>query len=143
MQSPVPMSELLSAIAAGLGRGGVSSPGTGGWAVTVVSVLAVIAAGVAVRTGRRLTRRSAPELIVLLDQSAAFYGRWPEDRLSMVPRAELMREAARCRRIVELLEARALVPADDGVIAGLRAWITLLASRIDGPACAPSGVSYA
>jgi hypothetical protein len=148
MQPPVPMSEVLSGIAASVSRdGGVSSPGASGWVVTVASVLALIAAGVAVRTARRLTRRSAPELIVLLNQSAAFYGRWPEDRLSSAPRVELVNEAVRCRRIIELLEARPSATADSGAslgaINGLKLWIALLGKRIEQYADLPSGPAYA
>jgi hypothetical protein len=150
MQPPVPMGEVLSDIAASLSRGGVSSSGTGGvggWVFTVASVLALIAAGFAVRTARRLTRRSAPELIVLLNQSAAFYSRWPEDRLSSAPRAELVSEAARCRRIVELLESHPSVAADGGAsrgaIDGLKMWIALLCKRIEQQANMPSGAAYA
>jgi hypothetical protein len=147
MQPRVPMGEVLSDIAASLGRGGVSSAGTGGWAFAVASVLALIAAGVAVRTARRLTRRSTPELIVLLNQSAAFYGRWPEDRLSGAPRAEMMIEAARCRRIIELLAPRQEIPADvgasRGAIASLQTWIAVLGKRIEQQADLPSGATYA
>src|ERR1700712_1704077 len=149
MQSSVPMSEVLSDIAASLGRGGVSSPATGGlggWIVTIASVLALLAAGTALQTARRLTRRSAPELIVLLNQSATFYSRWPEDRLSIAPRAELANEAARCRRIVELLELRPSAAADGGAsrgaIDGMKAWIAVLGKRIEQQVDLPSGSAY-
>ncbi|MCV7419563.1 hypothetical protein H7K45_03335 [Mycobacterium yunnanensis] len=129
MQPPVPMSEV----------------GVGGWVFTVASVVALLAAGVAVRTGRRLLRRSTPELVVLLNASAAFYSRWPEDRLSAVPGDELAAEVARCTRIVELLESRqgASGGASRGAVDGLKAWIALLDKRIDKPVHLPSGAAYA
>jgi hypothetical protein len=144
MQPQLPFGEVLGDIAACLGRsGGAPSSATEGWVVTVVSVLALIAAGVAVRTARRLVRRSTPELIVLLNQSAAFYSRWPEDRLARAPRAELAREAARCRRIVELLESTAAEGASRGPIDGLRTWIMVLGRHIEQGAALPSGPAYA
>jgi len=123
----------------------MSGVGAGGWVFTVASILAVLAAGVAMRTGRRLLRRSTPELVVLLNQSAAFYGRWPEDRLSSVPDVELAAELARCRRVVELLEARqgAAAGASRGAIDGLQAWIAVLGKRISQPASLPSGAVFA
>ena len=123
----------------------MSGVGAGGWVFTVASILAVLAAGVAMRTGRRLLRRSTPELVVLLNQSAAFYGRWPEDRLGSVPDVELAAEIARCRRVVELLEARQGVAAgaSRGAVDGLQAWIALLGKRIDQPASLPSGAVFA
>jgi hypothetical protein len=134
MQPRVPMSEVLT------------SSGSG-WVLTLASVLAVITAGFAVRTAHRLFRRSAPELVVLLNQSAAFYARWPEDRLASAPRTELVREAARCRRIVELLEGRTSATADSGAsrgtIAGLKSWIALLGKRIEEGAELAAGPAYA
>ena len=123
----------------------MSGVGVGGWMFTVASVLALLAAGVAVRTGRRLLRRSTPELVVLLNESAAFYSRWPEDRLWAVPGVELAAEVARCTRVVELLESRqgASAGASRGAIDGLRAWIALLGKRIDQPVNLPSGAAYA
>ncbi|KAA0102369.1 hypothetical protein CIW49_03425 [Mycolicibacterium sp. P1-18] len=129
MPAPVPMSEVA----------------VGGWVFTVASLLALLAAGVAVRTGRRLLRRSTPELVVLLNESAAFYSRWPEDRLWAAPSAELAAEVARCRRVVELLESRhvAATGASRGAVDGLNAWIALLGKRIDKPVNLPSGAAYA
>jgi hypothetical protein len=129
MQPSVPMSEV----------------GVGGWVFTVASVLALLAAGVAVRTGRRLLRRSTPELVVLLNESATFYSRWPEDRLWAVPAGELADEVARCTRVVELLESRrgAAAGASRGAVDGLHAWIALLGKRIDKPVNLPSGTAYA
>jgi hypothetical protein len=141
MPSPLPISEVLADLAASLGRnGGASGAGVGGWLVTLASVLALV---VAVRAARRLTRRSTPELIVLLNQSAAFYRRWPEDRLAGAPRTELVAEAARCRRIVELLQTRPSTAVNGGAIAGLQAWIMLLGRRIDQCIDLPSGPAYA
>lgn len=139
MTSALPTGEVLADFAASLGRGGAAHA-AGGWLVTVASVLAVV---VAARVARRLTRRSTPELLVLLDQSAAFYGRWPEDRLGGAPRAELITEAARCRRIVELLQSRPSDAVTGGVLTGLQAWITLLGRRIEQYADLPSGPAYA
>ena len=123
----------------------MSGVGAGGWVFTVASILAFLAAGAAMRTGRRLLRRSTPELVVLLNESAAFYSRWPEDRLSSVPDVELADEIARCRRVVELLEARhgVAVGASRGAVDGLQAWIALLGKRIDQPASLPSGAAFA
>ena len=138
MQPTAPVGEVFSDIAAGLGRGG--------WVLTLASLLAIVAAGAAAGTVRRLVRRSTPELLVLLNRSAAFYGRWQGDRLSSAPPAEVAAEVARCRRIVELLEARTPAPADGatrGAMDGLRAWIALLSKRIDDGARLPSGPAYA
>lgn len=123
----------------------MSGVGAGGWVFTVASILAFLAAGVAMRTGRRLLRRSTPELVVLLNQSAAFYSRWPEDRLASVPDVELVDEIARCRRVVELLETRqgAATGALRGVVDGQQEWIVLLGKRIDQPASLPSGAAFA
>lgn len=115
-----------------------------GWLVTVASCLAVIAVGgIAARVARRLQRSSTPELIVLLDRSAAFYSRWPEHRLADAPAADVAAEAARCRRIVELLRATGNDPDRSGAIDGLRAWITLLGNVIDASADTRSGPAYA
>ena len=89
----MPMDEVLGDIATSLARGG--------WLFTIASLLTLIAAGAAVRTARRLARRSAPELIVLLNQSAAFYRRWPDDRLSSAPRGELVTGAGHAALPVE------------------------------------------
>jgi hypothetical protein len=123
--------------------------GVGWWVLTLASLLALLAiGGAASRVARRPVWKATPELIVLLNQSAAFYGRWPEDRLASAPRDEVVLEAARCRRIVELLERRTAPgidrgPAENGPIAGLQAWIALLSKRIDGRHDVPSGTAYA
>ncbi|BBZ26084.1 hypothetical protein MMAD_03790 [Mycolicibacterium madagascariense] len=138
MESTAPMGEVFGDIAASLGRGG--------WVVTLASLLAIVAAGAAAGTVRRLVRRSTPEMIVLLNRSAAFYGRWPGDRLSSAPPAEVAAEVARCRRLVALLEARTPAGGDgaaSGAMDGLRAWIALLSKRIDDGARMPSGPAYA
>jgi hypothetical protein len=119
------------------------------WVLAVVSLLALLAAGGAAGwMARRLARRAKPELVVLLDESAAFYGRWPEDRLSRAPRDQLVAEAARCRRIIELLELRRAPGTagrldEAGPIVGLRAWIALVSKRIDGGLDVRSGTAYA
>ena len=86
VQSPVPIGQILSASwrastrAARVPVG--DRPVSVEWVLTLTSLVALLAAGgVAARVARRLMRRSTPELVVLLNQSAAFYGRWPEDRL--------------------------------------------------------------
>jgi hypothetical protein len=119
------------------------------WILVLASLMALLAVGgVAGWVARHFVRRSTPELLVLLDRSAAFYGRWPEDRLERAPRSELVVEAARCRRIIELLERRTPLgdvdmPAEEGPMIGLRAWIALLSARIDGRLDVPSGSAYA
>lgn len=177
MQPPVPVGELLTAIAARVSAGGDVSPssvawprstlvsgravhsaardwlstpgGVGGWVLTLVSVLALLAVGgAAAHFAQRWVSRSTPELTVLLNQSAAFYSRCPEDQLASVPRGELVAEAARCQRIIKLLECRAAAgidsgPASRGPIDGLQAWIALLRMRIAGCADAPAGTAYA
>jgi hypothetical protein len=170
MQPTALVGEVLSTIAARVNAGGdVSSLGTVwqrsvlasgradhsalggvGWlALTLASLLALFAiGGAASRLARRPGWKATPELIVLLNQSAAFYGRWPEDRLASAPRDDVVLEAARCRRIVELLERRTAPeidrgPAENGPIAGLQAWITLLSKRIDGRPDVPSEFAYA
>jgi hypothetical protein len=153
MQRPVLIGQFLNAIVAPLHVGrGVSPAGVGGvgeWFATLASVLAVLAvAGLAARVAGRLTNRSVPELIVLLDESAKFYGRWPEHRLVGAPPVEVMVEAARCQRIIELLESHG---GDAGVggraargpIDGLRAWVQVLHRRIAAQAGVPSGPAYA
>jgi hypothetical protein len=150
VQPSAPVGQILSAIIARLDAGGEASPseiaGIGEWALMLTSLLALLAAGgVAARVARRLTRRSAPELIVLLNQSAAFYGRWPEHRLANAPDAELLTETARCRRIIELLESRGAAAVDGGsathgAIAGLRAWTTLLYERLEEHLDAPARI---
>jgi hypothetical protein len=152
MRPSAPFGEVLNAVAARFGDGGeVSSPGAGGlggWAATVASLLAVVLVGnVAARLARRLMRNSTPELIVLLDQSAAFYSRWPEDRLASVPRGELMIEAARCARIIELLETPAAVVegsgSSSGAVGGLRTWIAVLHRQIEDGVVVPAGPAFA
>jgi hypothetical protein len=134
MQPLALVGEVLSAVAARISGSAdashsVSADGYKGWILTVASLLAVVAAG---RVAGRLTRGSAPELTVLLNQSAAFYRRWPQPHHGNVPAAELMTEAARCQRIIQLLEAADLEggPAARGPIDGLRAWITLLHKQL-------------
>lgn len=115
------------------------------WLVAVVSLLALFAVGgVAGRIARRLVRRSTPELTVLLNQSAAFYGRWPEDQLAGAPRGEVVVEAVRCGRIIELLEGQAVTTIDRGAaecgpVDGLQAWIALLFKRINAHDGVPTG----
>jgi hypothetical protein len=150
VQSPVSFQHIFSAVMARLDAGGDVAPsgfgGIGGWVLTLTSLLAVLAAGgAAARVARRLVTRSTPELVVLLNQSAAFYGRWPEDRLASVPNAELLTETVRCRRIIELLESRRAGAGDGGAttrgaIDGVRAWMTLLSKRIEE---VPEGLSGA
>jgi hypothetical protein len=170
MHPPMPIAEILSAIGARLNedtdvsstgagamasaralysavRVGQSAHGGAGWILTVASLLVLVAlGGVAARAARRLVVRSTPELTVLLNQSAAFYRRWPEHRLAAAPRAELTAEAVRCRRIVELLERRTVAGIDDGPAArgpidGLQVWIKLLYKRIEDHADLPSGAA--
>jgi hypothetical protein len=142
MQPLALVGEVLSAVAVRICGGpdashSVSADGYKGWIFTAASLLAVVAAG---RVAGRLTRGSAPELTVLLNQSAAFYRRWPEPHHSAAPATELMVEAARCQRIIQLLEAEDLDggPAARGPIDGLRAWITLLDRQIRTMDAAPA-----
>jgi hypothetical protein len=153
MQPSTPTGEVISALAARFGAGGEVAPhGTGaigGWLLALASALVLLVVGAfAARLARRLVSRSAPELIVLLDQSAAFYSRWPEDRLTSAPRGELMAEAARCRRTIELLESRGATvtgwgPATRGPVSGLKAWIALLQKQIGERVNTPPGLSLA
>jgi len=147
MQPLAVVSEVLSAVAARISGSAdashsVSGDGYKGWIVTLASLLVVVAAG---RVAGRITRRSVPELTVLLNQSAAFYSQWPEPHHGNAPAAELMAEAARCQRIIALLEASELDggPAARGPIDGLQAWITLLHKQINPRDAAPSGPAYA
>ena len=152
MQPPVLVGQILGAVVPRLGVGGEMSPsgigGVGNWVVTLSSLLAVfVVGGTAAKVASRLMRRSTPELILLLDQSAQFYSRWPEDRLAGAPRAELMVEAARCRRIIDLLESPRVPSADRGPAAcgpidGLRAWVALLHSRIAEQLDAPARPAF-
>ncbi|CAN5825868.1 hypothetical protein BH09ACT7_BH09ACT7_28090 [soil metagenome] len=147
MQPQMLVGEVLSAVAARVGH--ATSGGVGGWLVTLTSLLVLLAVGgCAAGVLGRLTRSSTPELIVLLNRSAAFYRRWPEDQHLTAPRGELVAEATRCQRVIELLEHRA-VTADDrslaarGPIDGLHAWIALLNSHIEARGHVPSGPAYA
>jgi hypothetical protein len=153
MQSSTPAGEAISALAARFGAGTDVAPqwagGIGGWVVAIASALALLVVGsFAARVARRLTHRSTPELIVLLDQSALFYSRWPEDRLASAPRDELMAEEARCRRTIELLECRGATvtdwgPATRGPVNGLKAWIALLQKQIGERVNTTPGFSHA
>ncbi|MET0455388.1 MAG: hypothetical protein ABW137_26410 [Mycobacterium sp.] len=130
-------------------RAAHASQGWSGWFLTALSVLALLAVGgIATRVATRLVDGSTSELTILLNGSATFYARWPEYRLAAAPRGELVAEAARCRRIIELLERRSTVPTQDvptlsGCVDGLRSWVALLSSRIASTADAPTGASYA
>jgi hypothetical protein len=147
MQPLALVGEVISAVAARITGGGAASQsmagdGYKGWILTLVSLLVVVAAG---RVAGRFTPRSTPELAALLNQSAAFYRRWPEHRHADAPATELMAEAARCQRIIQLLEAADLDtgPASRGPIDGLHAWITLLHKQISTHDPATSGPAYA
>ena len=143
MQPVMLVGEVLSAAAARLDSGGDR------WIIALCSLVALVAVGgVAARLSRRLMRSSSPELIVLLNQSAEFYRCWPEHRRANVPSAELVAEANRCQRIIELLELRAAAGIESraalsGPINGLNAWKTLLCRQIQVRAEAPSGTAYA
>ncbi|MDP9165129.1 MAG: hypothetical protein M3O32_03560 [Actinomycetota bacterium] len=153
MQSSAPTGEVLSALVARFGAGSDVAPhgagGSGGWVVTLAAALGLIVVGsVAARLARRLVDRSTPELVNLLNQSATFYGRWPEDRLQTAPGSELAAEAARCRRTIELLESHG--PAGTGrnlamrgPVDGLNAWITLLHKHIANRVDTSPGLSHA
>jgi hypothetical protein len=152
MQRSMPAGSVFSDLAARFGAGGDVTPqatgGVGGWVLTLVSALALVVVGrFAARVSHQLASRSTPELIVLLNRSAAFYGRWPED-LANVPRGELMAEAARCQRTIELLESRGNTvigwgPASRGPVDGLKSWLVLLHKQIEEQVSAPSGLSHA
>jgi hypothetical protein len=153
MQSSTPAGEVITALAARFGAGGDVAPqgtgGFGGWVLALASALVLLVVGsFAARLARHVASRSVPELIVLLDQSAAFYSRWPEDRLASAPRGELMAEAARCGRTIELLESRGATvtgwgPAARGPVNGLKAWIALLQKQIGERVNTPPGLSHA
>jgi hypothetical protein len=153
MQPSTPAGEVFSALIARFGAGSDVTPqapgGIGGWVVTLASALVLVVVGrFAARMARRLVSRSTPELIVLLDQSAAFYGRWPEDRLTSAPRGELLAEAARCGRTIELLESRVAAvtgwgPAIRGPVDGLKAWVVLLHKQLEERVSTPPGLSHA
>jgi hypothetical protein len=143
MQPVMLVGEVLSVVAARFDSGGDR------WIITLCSLIALVAVGgVAARLSRRLMRSSSPELIVLLNQSAEFYRCWPEHRRANVPSAELVAEANRCQRIIELLEQRlsaaaADSPAARGPIDGLHEWIRLLQSQIHFRDGAPTATTYA
>ncbi len=153
VQSKAPPGEALSALVARFGAGSDvahhGTSGSGGWVVTLASALALIVVGsIAARLARRLVDRSTPELVDLLNQSATFYGRWPEDRLQTAPGSELAAEAARCRRTIELLESHGPAragrnPAMRGPVDGLNAWITLLHKQIADRVDTSPGLSHA
>lgn len=142
MRASVCVGDVVSAIAARVGADGSS-------VVNLLSLVALLAVGgAAAHMARRLISRSTPELAVLLDQSAAFYARWPEDRLANAPRAELVAEATRTGRIMHLLQQQSATRGDDGPASrgpldGLQAWIAVLGKRIEQAAEQPAGASYA
>lgn len=157
MQPAALVGEVVRAVAARVDFGsdgsstGVAAIGrVDHWFFAAASVLALLGVSSAtVRVVRRLARGSVPELMVLLEESAAFYRCWPEDRLDAAPRERLVAEVARCLRIVELLEspcrdreAALREPTLQGPVVGLRSWIALLLSRIDGHSHRPSGAAY-
>jgi hypothetical protein len=132
-----PFGDILDAISTGIGAVGVR-----GVVFTALSALAVIAVGAGVAyAADRVLRRSKPELTALLNESATFYARWPEDRLSEAPVYERRLEALRCQRIIELLQHDGVTGAGDvpdrqGAISGLRAWLSALRASIDASAVA-------
>ncbi len=146
MQPAMLAGEVLSNIVARVAHTGPC--GNDRWFLTVTSLLVLFAAGgAAAKISRRLLRRSAPELIVLLNQSAAFFSRWPEDRHIHAPSAALVAEENRCRRIVELLEQQAAGAGNGlavrGPIDGMQAWIAVLHRHIQQRDDVPSGIAYA
>jgi hypothetical protein len=147
MQPAMLAGEVLGGFAARVAHTGPA--GIDRWLLTATSLLVLFAVGgAAAKVSRQLIRRSTPELIVLLDQSAAFYSRWPEDQHVNAPSAALVAEAARCRRIVELLEQRTapgidVGPASRGPIDGLLAWIAVLHGQLQLRDGVPSGAAYA
>ncbi|MCV7229027.1 hypothetical protein [Mycolicibacterium komossense] len=144
--------QVLSAIAARVTGADASHPAAGdgyrGWILTLTSLLVVFAVGSAAsRMARQLDRTLPSELTLLLNGSAAFYRRWPEHRQAGAPVGELMAEATRCQRIIELLEQREAAgivggPAARGPIDGLNAWIALLHKQINARDVAPAGPAY-
>lgn len=161
MQPPMPFGEVIAVVTERLGearglpwidwtwapgettfsatRHGQLPHSASGWLLTCISFVTVFAlgAGLAYAARRLLTKRSA-ELDVLMNQSAAFYSRWPEQQLSAAPRSEMMAEADRSQRIVDLLQRRAVTSKADsrylqGPIAGVKAWITLLHKTMGVP----------
>ena len=144
----MPFGEVIAVVSQRLGEGrGLPlsgwTPGEhshGGWLATCISFVAVfvLGAGIAYASRRFLSKRTA-ELDVLMNQSAAFYRRWPEPELGGAPRSEIMAEADRSQRIIELLQQRAAACAADneflhGPIAGVQAWIELLHRTVAVPA---------
>lgn len=141
MHTPASVGDIVDTIGTGLGAVGVR-----GVVFTALSALAVIAVGAGVAyAADRMLGRSMPELMALLNQSATFYARWPEDRLSEAPLYERRLEALRCQRIIELLEHAEPHGTDDvhnrqGAIGGLRAWLAALRTSIDASSVvAPNG----
>ena len=122
-------------------RDGQLPHSVGGWLGTCISFLALFAlgAGVAYAVRRFLRKRPTAELDALMNQSAAFYGRWPEPQLSDAPHNEMMAEANRCQRLIDLLQRRAAASKAEseyllGAIAGVQAWLALLHEVMDVPA---------
>ena len=144
----MPFGEVIAVVSQRLGGGrGLPlsgwSPGEhshAGWLATSVSFVAVFVLGAGIAyASRRFLRKRTAELDVLMHQSAAFYRRWPEPELGRAPRSEIVAEANRSQRIIELLQQRAAACAADseflhGPIAGVQAWIALLHRTIVVPA---------
>jgi hypothetical protein len=79
---------------------------------------------------RSVLRRWDSEQAQLTRDSAAFCARWPPERLSYAPLAELEAEAKRCRRIIRIQQLRNVYLYRNGHcqiishIAALQAWLT-------------------
>ncbi len=155
----MPIDEVHAAIAARLGgAGSVSSSeawtfaavraAPGVWLLTLITLLAVLVFGAGAAYVARRASGSTSELTMLLNESASFYARWPEDRLASAPRSETRAEAIRCQRTIALLERRAEGESGHpqywrGPVDGLRAWLAVLRSALDGPAGTPVTGAYA
>jgi hypothetical protein len=79
------------------------------------------------------------ELGMLMQESARFCARWPRQRLSSAPLTELMSEANRSERVVQLLKQRgANTQSDNGYItsqiAAAQGWLMTVYGAMDSAA---------
>ena len=90
-------------LASGRDYSWANSPG--GWLLFASLCVALLVLRFTI--SRFIAKRQATQLNTLMRESAEFAARWPAERLTYAPHAELMAEADRSRKVVSLLQRRA------------------------------------